>query len=118
MQATCDRHHGPVRARQDGAAKTRRTKPAMCRRPRRYRESDGGMRVARRIAVLIRTVALACFLLVGFIAPTSSWAYRPFIATDAAVADPKEVEIELGYFTLERQNNENAFVIPRVVVNY
>jgi len=51
------------------------------------------MRVARRIAVLIRTVALACVLLVGFIAPTSSWAYRPFIATDAAVADPKEVEI-------------------------
>lgn len=69
-------------------------------------------------AVLIRTVALACLMLVAFIAPTSSWAYRPFIATDAAVADPKEVEIELGYFTLERENNENAFVIPRVVFNY
>lgn len=69
-------------------------------------------------AVLIRTVALACLLLVAFIAPTSSWAYRPFIATDASVADPKEVEIELGYFTLERENNENAFVIPRVVFNY
>jgi len=69
-------------------------------------------------AVLIRTVAPAYLLLVAFIAPTSSWAYRPFIATDAAVADPKEVEIELGYFTLERENNENAFVIPRVVFNY
>ena len=90
----------------------------LCRRPPRYRESDGGMRVAPRIAVLIRTVALASLLPVGFIAPTCSWAYRPFIATDAAVADPKEVEIELGYFTLERQNNENAFIIPRVVFNY
>src|SRR5215831_7560684 len=51
-------------------------------------------------------VGFACLLLVGLIAPTSSWAYRPFIATDAAVADPKEVEIELGYFTLERENGE------------
>jgi len=63
-------------------------------------------------------VGFACLLLVGLIAPTSSWAYRPFIATDAAVADPKEVEIELGYFTLERENGENAFVIPRVAFNY
>jgi len=27
-----------------------------------------------------------------------AWGYRPFLATDAAVADPKELEIELGYF--------------------
>src|SRR5262249_47442908 len=33
------------------------------------------------------------------LAPTASWAYRPFISTDPAVADPSEVEIELGYFT-------------------
>jgi len=48
----------------------------------------------------------------------SAWAYRPFISTDAAVADPKEVEIELGYFTLEREKGENTFIIPRLVLNY
>ncbi len=65
-----------------------------------------------------RRVAGACLLLVWLFAPTPSWAYRPFISTDAAVADPKEVEIEFGYFTLEREKGENSFVIPRVVINY
>src|SRR5215471_3128426 len=65
------------------------------------------------------TRALAASLVVlGLYAPTSSWAYRPFVSTDAAVADPKELEIELGYFTLEREKGENSFVIPRTVINY
>lgn len=64
------------------------------------------------------TVAAGCFLLFWVIAPGPSWAYRPFISTDAAVADPHEVELELGYFTLERETGENAFIIPRVVLNY
>jgi hypothetical protein len=45
-------------------------------------------------------------------------AYRPFISTDAAVVDPREVEIELGYFNLDRINGRNTIVIPHVVVNY
>jgi hypothetical protein len=57
-------------------------------------------------------------VLVGFLAPSLCWAYRPFIATDAAVADPREVEIELGYFTMDRANGKNAFTIPHVVLNY
>ncbi len=28
--------------------------------------------------------------------------YRPFVSADAAVADLKEIEIEIGYFNLER----------------
>jgi len=60
----------------------------------------------------------ACLLLVGLLVPPSCWAYRPFISTDAAVADPQEVEVELGYFTLERDKGENSFIIPRVVLNY
>src|SRR5262245_31497660 len=60
---------------------------------------------------------LAIVLLLVF--PESvAWGYRPFIATDAAVADPREIEIELGYFTLQREHGENAFVIPRAVLNY
>jgi len=60
----------------------------------------------------------ACLLLVGLLTPSSGWAYRPFIATDAAVADPEEVEVELGHFTMERAEGENAFTIPHVVLNY
>ena len=47
-----------------------------------------------------------------------AFAYRPFVSTDAAVADPNEVEIELGYFTLQRSKDENTFIIPRAVLNY
>jgi hypothetical protein len=50
--------------------------------------------------------------------PTSAWAYRPFVSTDAAVADPKEVEIELGYFNLERTRRDNTIMTPSAVLNY
>jgi hypothetical protein len=50
--------------------------------------------------------------------PVNGWAYRPFVSTDAAVADPQEVEIELGYFTLEHDLGENTFTIPSLVLNY
>jgi hypothetical protein len=50
--------------------------------------------------------------------PASAWAYRPFVSTDAAVADPKEVEIELGYFNLERTRRENTIAAPSIVLNY
>jgi hypothetical protein len=45
-------------------------------------------------------------------------AYRPFVSTDAAVSDPREVEIELGYFTLERKGRDNTITTPSVVLNY
>ena len=32
-----------------------------------------------------------------FLPLSLAWGYRPFLATDAAVADPKKLEIELGY---------------------
>jgi hypothetical protein len=47
-----------------------------------------------------------------------AWGYRPFLATDAAVADPKELEIELGYFTWERDRGKNTFITPKTVLNY
>src|SRR5262249_20263319 len=57
----------------------------------------------------------ACLLLIGPLMPSQCGAYRPFIATDAAGVDAQEVEIELGYFTVERAQGEAAFTIPRVV---
>jgi hypothetical protein len=49
--------------------------------------------------------------------PVSAWAYRPFVSTDAAVADPKEVEIEIGYFNLDRTHRENTTSTPHTVLN-
>ena len=40
--------------------------------------------------------------------PAWAWAYRPFVSTDTAVADPKECEIELGYFNLEHRRHDNT----------
>jgi hypothetical protein len=57
-------------------------------------------------------------LLAVLLIPGSAWAYRPFVSTDAAVADPNEVEIELGYFNLERTRRETTIATPGVVLNY
>ena len=50
--------------------------------------------------------------------PGAAMAYRPFVSTDAAVADPREVEIELGAVTVDRSGRENTFTAPSVVLNY
>ena len=42
--------------------------------------------------VLAPLLFLPCF---------AAWGYRPFVSTDAAVAEVKEMEIELEYFNLE-----------------
>src|SRR5262249_36018190 len=81
----------------------------------RQQSGSAGFRHRRRG---LHSYAVICFMIAEIISPALSWAYRPFVSTDAAVADPNEVEIELGYFTLEREKDENTFVIPRVVLNY
>ena len=67
-------------------------------------------RLRRLLAVAVSIVVLAW--------SSSALGYRPFVSPDAAVADPKEIEIELGYFTLHRTNDDSTFVIPRTVLNY
>ena len=44
-------------------------------------------------------------------------AYRPFVSTDAAVADVGEVEIELGYAGFRESRNRFMIVAPTVVGN-
>ncbi len=62
-----------------------------------------------------RALLLACVLCF----PASrAWGYRPFVSTDAAVAERQEMEIELGYFTFERTQGENTFTSPSLVLNY
>jgi hypothetical protein len=60
---------------------------------------------------------LPAILLLLF-SPSLAWGYRPFVSTDAAVADLGEMEIELGYFNLERERGKNTFIVPKVVLNY
>jgi hypothetical protein len=64
----------------------------------------------RRAAVFLS--AVATFL------PESGLAYRPFESTDADVTDANEIEIELGYFTFERELDERSVSIPQFVLNY
>src|SRR3989442_5194330 len=64
------------------------------------------------------TLTLPAFISTWLLMPWPAWAYRPFISTDAAVADQRDLEIELGYFTLEQSKGENTFRIPSLVLNY
>jgi hypothetical protein len=64
------------------------------------------------------TAARARLLALTLLIPTTARAYRPFVSTDAAVALPQEVEIELGYFGVDRMHGQNTFVVPHVVLNY
>ncbi len=66
-------------------------------------------------SVLSRSWLLAFAMLLP---ASTAWGYRPFVSTDAAVADPKELEIELGYFNLERSRRKSTFIVPKVILNY
>ena len=48
-------------------------------------------------------------VLLGLLA-SAAWGYRPFVSTDAAVAERARMEIELGYLTLVRTQGENRAV--------
>ena len=45
-------------------------------------------------------------------------AYRPFDGTDAAVADPNEIEIELQPFGWQRDDQQKTLLMPGVRFNY
>jgi hypothetical protein len=47
-----------------------------------------------------------------------AFAYRPFDGTDAAVADPGEVEIELQPAGAQWSRDQNLLIAPAVVYNY
>jgi hypothetical protein len=63
-----------------------------------------------------RSLLLLTFVLL--LPASHAWGYRPFVSTDAAVADPQEMEIELGYFNLKRAAQENTFIVPQLRLNY
>jgi|SRR5215813_2628066 len=62
--------------------------------------------------------ALALLLVALPPTATPALAYRPFVSTDAAVAEPNEVEIELDYLDLERTRRETTITTPGLVLNF
>ena len=50
--------------------------------------------------------------------PLSALAYRPFDGTDAAVADPGEVEIEFQPAGILREAGQTSLVAPATVLNF
>lgn len=61
----------------------------------------------------------ACIALLALVVTAApALAYRPFASTDAAVAGPREVEIEAGYFTLQQSGRESTIAAPSLVLNY
>lgn len=47
-----------------------------------------------------------------------AFAYRPFVSTDAAVAEIGELEIELGLFTISSDEGTKEITVPSLVLNY
>jgi hypothetical protein len=70
----------------------------------------------KRPPISVRSLSLSIVLLL--LSQSVAWGYRPFVSTDAAVADVKEMEVEIGYFNLERERGKNTFIVPKAVLNY
>lgn len=69
--------------------------------------------------MLERCRASICLvLLVGLVAPSRARAYRPFDGTDADVAGPGELELELEPLGFARSDRQRAFVSPAAVANW
>ena len=50
--------------------------------------------------------------------PRDVWGYRPFDGTDADVAAPEEVEIEVGPAGYQRRRAAQSWIAPALVLNY
>jgi hypothetical protein len=64
--------------------------------------------------MLVKRIAIALAWLAG---PHAALAYRPFDSTDAAVAAPREVEIELGPVAYTDSRHASVTEVPIVTVN-
>ncbi|HHT9124600.1 MAG TPA: hypothetical protein ACFYD6_02160 [Candidatus Brocadiia bacterium] len=58
------------------------------------------------------------FVISSITIPQYVFAYRPFISTDAEVADKKVWEVELGLFNISHDEGKNELTIPSLRINY
>src|SRR5262245_38760528 len=71
--------------------------------------------------MLNNTVKHGLFVLVvgsTLLSARGAFAYRPFDGTDADVADPSEVELEIGPIGYVRAGSRNFLVAPALIANY
>jgi len=69
------------------------------------------------LSLAARFLGVATAILLS-VFPHRAFAYRPFTSTDADVVNAKELEVEFGYLTIERDDGETGYVTPSVVLNY
>ena len=62
--------------------------------------------------------ASAALCMVILISPSPAFAYRPFDGTDAAVAEPGEMEIEFEPLGRLQQGSERFLIVPAAVLNF
>jgi hypothetical protein len=65
-----------------------------------------------------RRVASSAAIATLVLLPASADAYRPFISTDADTAAYRTIELELGFFGLQRQDGGTHGQTPQAVFNY
>jgi len=65
-----------------------------------------------------RRVASSAAIATLVLLPASADAYRPFISTDADTAAYGTIELELGFFGLQRQDGRTHGQTPQAVLNY
>src|SRR5258708_28617990 len=75
---------------------------------------DRGLAWKPRLKGLIGTALCSLVLSLW---PSFASAYRPFEGTDAAVADPGELEVELQPAGLSKQGSDKTLVAPAWVAN-
>src|SRR5215475_16151370 len=61
---------------------------------------------------------IRAFLLTLIVLPDVAFAYRPFDGTDAAVAEPGEMEIEFQPAGVLGSNGQRTLVAPATVLNF
>jgi len=59
----------------------------------------------------------ACAVLLMACSAIPAFAYRPFVSTDAAVADPGDVEVELGAIGFRSGHGPTSIVAPTIIGN-
>ncbi|HYQ42207.1 MAG TPA: hypothetical protein VER11_09565 [Polyangiaceae bacterium] len=64
------------------------------------------------------TISIIAAASLAFSWSARALAYRPFDGTDANVAEPHEVELEVGPMGYERQGSTHFLVAPALVLNY
>ncbi len=65
----------------------------------------------------MNTKAMVCGAVLAASWTAPAWALRPFVGTDAAVAAPGDLELELGNLGYLREGSQKSVLAPAAVVN-